>query len=78
MKNVNVKGGTMIIEALRLRYESQIAEAKANIQVYIDNPAGIGEHPDLVAAVDHQMSALADAQDKLESLIQIYGDELDD
>ena len=78
MKNVNVKGGTMIIEALRLRYKSQIAEAKANIQVYIDNPAGIGEHPDLVAAVDHQITALADAQDKLESLIEIYGDELDD
>ena len=31
VKNVNVIGGTMIIEALRLRYESQIAEAKAKL-----------------------------------------------
>ena len=46
--------------------------------MYFNKPVAIGEHPDLVAAVDHQMSALADAQDKLESLIQIYGDELDD
>ena len=36
----------MILEALRKKYESDIASARANIQVYIDNPAGIGEHPD--------------------------------
>ena len=68
----------MMLEALKAKYKAEVMAAKVNIKVYLDNPVGIGEHPDLVAAVDHQMSALADAQDKLESLIQIYGDELDD
>ena len=58
----------MIIEALRKRYESQIAEGKANIQVYLDNPVGIGEHPDLVSAVDSQVQVIANATDKLEIL----------
>ena len=58
----------MIIEALRKRYESQIAEGKANIQVYLDNPVGIGEHPDLVSAVDSQVQIIANATDKLEIL----------
>lgn len=62
----------MLIEALRLKYEAEIAAAKANIQVYIDNPAGIGEHPDLVQAVDEQLVKLADAEDKLETLSRNY------
>ena len=37
----------------------------ANIQVYIDNPAGIGEHPDLVSAVDQQIQLMSEAQEKL-------------
>ena len=48
----------MIIKALRKKYEADISSAQANIQVYIDNPAGIGEHSDLVAAVDHQVQIM--------------------
>jgi hypothetical protein len=61
-----------MIEALQKKYEAEIAVAKANIQVYLDNPAGIGEHPDLVSAVDEQMTKLAEAEDKLESLQKNY------
>ena len=62
----------MIIDALRKKYEAEIAAAKANIDVYQKNPAGIGEHPDLVAAVDTEMVKLADAEDKLETLKKHY------
>ena len=41
-------------EALEARYKAEIAEAVANINVYRTNPVGIGEHPDLVAAIDSQ------------------------
>ena len=37
-----------MIVALRKMYESEIAHAHANIEVYLKNPAVIGEHPDLV------------------------------
>ena len=62
----------MIIDALRKKYEAEIAAAKANIDVYQKNPAGIGEHPDLVAAVDLEMIKLADAEDKLATLKRHY------
>ena len=63
----------MIIDALRKKYEAEIAAAKANIDVYNKNPAGIGERPDLVQAVDTEMVKLADAEDKLETLNKHYG-----
>ena len=63
------------INALSKRYEAEIETAKANIDVYIRNPAGIGEHPDLAAAVDSQVSLIANAEDKLEVLKKHYNKE---
>ena len=66
-----------IINALAKKYEYEIASAKANIQAYIDHPVGIGEHPDLVDAVDSEMVKLADATDKLETLVSNYPSDAD-
>ena len=54
-----------ILESLKKKYEGEIAVAKANVQVYIDNPAGIGEHSNIVQAVDEQIALIAEAEDKL-------------
>ena len=60
-----------ILGALVKKYEGDIAVYTANISVYQSNPAGIGEHPDIVAAVDELISQLADAQDKLKSVKEL-------
>ena len=52
-------------EALIIKYEGEIAEAKANVQVYLANPVGIGEHPDIIAAMDIQIEKMAHAEEKL-------------
>ena len=57
-----------ILKALHKKYEGVIAEAEANIEVYLRNPAGIGEHPDIIAAVDGQFQMIAEAKEKLELL----------
>jgi len=62
----------IILKALVKRYEADIAAAKANIQTYIDNPVGIGEHSDLVSAVDFEVAKLAEAEDKLKVLLKHY------
>tara|TARA_E500000318_G_C3569056_1_gene216974 strand:+ start:134 stop:385 length:252 start_codon:yes stop_codon:yes gene_type:complete len=69
--------GNKIINALAKKYEYEIASAKANIQAYIDSPVGIGEHPDLVNAVDSEMAKLAEATDKLETIVANYPSEAD-
>ncbi len=56
------------IIALEAKYKAEMAAAKANIEVYLSNPTGIGEHPDLVEAIDSQIAILAEAEDKLDSL----------
>ena len=57
-----------IIDSLVKKYKGEIAEARANILIYINNPAGIGEHPDVLAAIDTQVQAMANGQEKLDAL----------
>jgi|TARA_B100002019_G_scaffold278708_1_gene279842 hypothetical protein len=54
-----------LIEALVKKLEGEIAVAKANIDVYCKNAAGIGEHPDIVEAIETQIARIAEAEDKL-------------
>ncbi|SVD38951.1 uncharacterized protein METZ01_LOCUS391805, partial [marine metagenome] len=44
-----------LLKALLAKLQGEIEVAKANIQVYEVNPAGIGEHPDLEAAIESQV-----------------------
>ena len=63
-----------MINTLKKMYEAEVAKARTNIDVYLKHPVGIGEHPDLVAAVDEQVSKMAEAQDKIEVLNRYYED----
>jgi len=42
--------------------------AKANILVYTRNPAGIGEHSDIVEAVEVEIAKIAEAEDKISAI----------
>ena len=71
-KEVTKSVGREILQALRKRYEADIATALANIEVYNTNPTGIGDHADIVSAVDSEVAKLADAADKLNALIEFF------
>ena len=54
-----------LFQALIKKYEGDIEASKANLKVYEKNPAGIGEHPDIIEAMDSQLSKIAEAEDKI-------------
>ena len=57
-----------LIEALSNQYRGNIQAARANVRVYLENPAGIGEHPDIIQSIDSQIQIIADNQEKLDIL----------
>ena len=59
-----------ILEALKARYEAEIAEADATANIYLENSVGIGEHPQHIDEVNKQIEKIADAREKLEVLEQ--------
>ena len=58
-----------ILEALEKRYEAQVAEGFATINIYLQNPVGIGEHPQHLDEVDKLLGQIKEAEEKI-SLIE--------
>jgi uncharacterized protein (DUF342 family) len=55
----------MLIEALIKRYEAQIAEAEATLEIYLDHSVGIGEHPQHIDEMDKLFEKISTAREKL-------------
>ena len=63
-----------LVKALARKYEADIAQAKATVEIYLDNSVGIGEHPQHIQEIDKLLSNYCAAKEKLESLIRHYDD----
>jgi|TARA_B100000131_G_scaffold283053_1_gene290736 hypothetical protein len=61
-----------LIKALKTKYQAEAAEAEATIEVYLNNAAGIGEHPQVVEEMAKQLEKLSNADDNLETLERYY------
>ena len=61
-----------MLEALILKLKGEIAVAKANVDVYLNNAAGIGEHPDIVEAIETQIEKIASAEEKIEMIPKLF------
>ena len=57
-----------MLNAIKLHNEGKISLHKANIAVYLKNPAGIGEHSDIAEAVESELVKIADAQDVIDMI----------
>ena len=44
-----------LLHALQSRYQGDMDVALANLKVYQMNPSGIGEHPEIIQAMDMEM-----------------------
>ena len=55
----------MLLQALKQKLLGDIAVAKANVLIYKEKSVGIGEHPELVQAIELEVGKAAEAQDKL-------------
>lgn len=58
----------MFYEALIKKYEAEISESLATLQIYMNKSVGIGEHSDLITELNKYVSKLSAAEDNLETL----------
>jgi hypothetical protein len=60
--------------AMEKHYAGEYAKHAANLSVYFINPAGIGEHPGIIEAMDCEIQKMAEAQEKLQVLMEFWDD----
>ena len=63
-----------ILDALRSDAQGNIAKAKANVEVYLHNPVGIGEHPDVLGAIQEQLDIIAHEEERIEVIQKHFSD----
>ena len=59
---------TQLINALKAHANGEIQKHLANVQVYLENPAGIGEHSDITEAIGLELDKIARYHDQMEVL----------
>ena len=55
-----------IVSAVRSSAEGEIQKARANVEVYLQSPVGIGEHPDVLCAIQDQLDIIASNEERLQ------------
>jgi|TARA_B100001248_G_C27338884_1_gene435225 hypothetical protein len=60
------------VDALRAHFQASKLEAIATLEVYIKNAAGIGEHPQIIEEMVKLTEQVANANDCLETLDEIF------
>ena len=54
-----------ILKSQKTYYNGLIAKHQQNVEIYLNQPVGIGEHSDVMAAIDTEISAIAQAHEKI-------------
>ena len=61
-----------IIEAVRKHAEGHIAKHKANVEVLMQKPVGVAEHPDTLETIEKELAIIATYDDQLQMLDKYF------
>ena len=60
-----------LLRAMLAHAQGEIEKHKANVNVYLEHPAGIGEHSDITGAIQDELDKIARWEDQI-SIINKY------
>ena len=61
-----------LLRALLAHAQGDIAKHKANVEVYLSNPVGIGEHSNIVEAIEQELDMIAKYQDQIDIINKYF------
>jgi uncharacterized protein (DUF342 family) len=63
-----------MIEALKAHAQAHINKHKMNVEVFLNNPVGVGEHPAIMDSIEAEIEEIAKYEDQLEVLNKHFTD----
>ena len=61
-----------LLAAVKAHAQGEIAKHRANVNVYLEHPAGIGEHSDITEAIQCELDKIARYQDQIDVLNKYF------
>ena len=60
------------IEAIKDHAKGHIAKHRMNVEIYLKNASGIGEHPDVLESIEKELKIIAEYNDQLEVIKKYF------
>ena len=61
-----------MLRALLAHAQGDIQKHVVNVEVYLENPAGIGEHSDITEAIETELNIIAKYQDQIDVINKYF------
>ena len=61
-----------LVKALLAHAQGDIQKHVANVEDYLTNPAGIGEHSNIVEAIEQEINEIAKYQDQIDIINKYF------
>ena len=61
-----------LIKALLEHAQGDIQKHVANVEVYLNNPVGIGEHSNIIEAMEEELNMIAKYQDQIDVINKYF------
>ena len=61
-----------LLEATRKHAEGHVAKHVANVEVYLNQSVGIGEHSDIIESIEKELEEIAKYQDQIDILEKYF------
>ena len=61
-----------LIKALLAHAQGDIAKHKSNVEVYLTSPVGIGEHSNIIEAIETELDMIAKYQDQIDVINKYF------
>ena len=62
----------MLIQAVRAHASGHIQKHKANVEVFLANAVGVGEHPDIIDSIEKELDEMARYNDQVEMIDKYF------
>ena len=70
LRTINMRD--TLIKALLAHAQGDIAKHRANVEVYLTNPVGIGEHSNVLEAIEEELNMMAKYQDQIDIINKYF------
>jgi len=64
-----------IINALKKHAEGQIAKNRVNVEIYMQNAVGVGEHTDILESIEKELNSIGKYEEQIEVLKKHFSNE---
>ena len=61
-----------LVKAAKMHAEGELERAKTNIMVYMNHSVCIGEHSDIVEAIQEELDKMAASEDRIDMLHKYF------